>query len=555
MSHEGSKGVLRLQRLGLLQQSVTSQRVILFLAVSLVAWLVLCRAWMYEDAYITFRTVANFVHGHGLRWNVDQRVQTYTHPLWMLLHIPLYAALGNMHLASFLLTLGCAFSAFGLLLHRFANLGWWSYLLLLIPIAASRTFIMYATSGFEIPLTWLLLVSVGLALHAEKMRVACVLTGFVLLNRLDLALLVAPLVAAELLTRRIRLIDGLWVALPASLWALFSLLYYGFAMPNTSYAKLGTGVHWLHYARQGGIYAVDLFENDPTVGVALLLAMLMPLLLWRQSGGSAKQRVLVSSAGIALYCAYVVRVGGDHSAFRMWASPAMAALITLGMGFEIMESRLRRSIVVVVMAGALAAWLALPEYWITGRSRHETAGIYPQHNWMYESTDMENIIRLIRYDGEKQVGGAENRWLDRARKMRSEAETAGRPVARVVGGAGIQGFYSGPDVRLIDVIGLGDVLLARLPVAPAKRDPAEYRGWRIGHFAREVPPGYEWARETGATDQMDPALEEYWAALHTITSEPVWNWNRLTTLLRFNLGHYEALRNDYVTRCIENGKC
>ncbi len=41
-------------------------------------------AWVCDDAYITFRTVDNFVHGYGLRWNVDERVQGFTHPLWML---------------------------------------------------------------------------------------------------------------------------------------------------------------------------------------------------------------------------------------------------------------------------------------------------------------------------------------------------------------------------------------------------------------------------------------------------------------------------------------
>ena len=39
---------------------------------------------MGDDAHITFRTVWNFVHGYGLTYNPDERVQAYTHPLWML---------------------------------------------------------------------------------------------------------------------------------------------------------------------------------------------------------------------------------------------------------------------------------------------------------------------------------------------------------------------------------------------------------------------------------------------------------------------------------------
>jgi arabinofuranosyltransferase len=38
-------------------------------------------AWMCDDAFITLRTVDNFVQGYGLVWNVGERVQVYTHPL------------------------------------------------------------------------------------------------------------------------------------------------------------------------------------------------------------------------------------------------------------------------------------------------------------------------------------------------------------------------------------------------------------------------------------------------------------------------------------------
>ena len=41
-------------------------------------------AWIGDDAYITFRTVENFVHGRGLTWNIAERVQAFTHPLWVL---------------------------------------------------------------------------------------------------------------------------------------------------------------------------------------------------------------------------------------------------------------------------------------------------------------------------------------------------------------------------------------------------------------------------------------------------------------------------------------
>ena len=60
-------------------------------ALALVAWAILRTAWVADDAYITLRTIDNWVRGHGLRWNVDERVQAYTHPLWMLVLAAAYA--------------------------------------------------------------------------------------------------------------------------------------------------------------------------------------------------------------------------------------------------------------------------------------------------------------------------------------------------------------------------------------------------------------------------------------------------------------------------------
>ena len=47
-------------------------------------------AWVCDDAYITARTADNFLNGYGLRWNTDERVQAYTHPLWLFVFTAAY---------------------------------------------------------------------------------------------------------------------------------------------------------------------------------------------------------------------------------------------------------------------------------------------------------------------------------------------------------------------------------------------------------------------------------------------------------------------------------
>lgn len=41
--------------------------------------------WVTDDAFITFKSVLNFIDGNGLVFNVGERVQSYTHALWFLI--------------------------------------------------------------------------------------------------------------------------------------------------------------------------------------------------------------------------------------------------------------------------------------------------------------------------------------------------------------------------------------------------------------------------------------------------------------------------------------
>ncbi len=58
------------------------------------------------------------------------------------------------------------------------------------------------------------------------------------------------------------------------------------------------------------------------------------------------------------------------------------------------------------------------------------------------------------------------------------------PRVWTFGGIGVLGFTSGPGAHGIDPFALADPLLARMNVDPGKP-------WRIGHFARTLPDGYE----------------------------------------------------------------
>src|ERR1041385_1335683 len=41
--------------------------------------------WISDDAFITMRYVKNFLDGNGLVYNIGERVEGYTHFLWLML--------------------------------------------------------------------------------------------------------------------------------------------------------------------------------------------------------------------------------------------------------------------------------------------------------------------------------------------------------------------------------------------------------------------------------------------------------------------------------------
>src|SRR6267142_1134975 len=117
-------------------------------ALSAALLIVLIRtAWISDDAYITFRTVANFADGYGLRWNVAERVQSFTHPLWMLLIALGHHISGEPYFATLFLSVFVTMLALVAVIALAdspvaATIG-------LALLLSSKAFIDYSTSGLE----------------------------------------------------------------------------------------------------------------------------------------------------------------------------------------------------------------------------------------------------------------------------------------------------------------------------------------------------------------------------------------------------------------------
>lgn len=479
--------------------SPTCQVLILLGCLLLFAAVITARAWLSDDAYITFRVVDNAIDGRGLTWNPDERVQAYTHPLWLFLLIAGRAATGELFYTATLLGIGLSVAAVGLLAFRLPLQPTTAALGVLI-LTGSRAFTDYATSGLENPLTHLLLalfLLVYLIRPAGNRRLLMLsfLAALVALNRTDALLLVLP--ALGLVVWRGRS----WAApaaaalgfLPFLLWTAFSLAYYGFPFPNTAYAKLNTGIATADLARQGLVYLGNSLRWDPitltTIGAALALAVASRRATWA-----------ALAAGIALYLLYIVRIGGDFMSGRFLTAPLLVAVVVVMM---LLDDRLRTRRRQLVAAGVIVA-LALAGYlpvWLAGNPVGDDArrdgDIADERAYYWPNTGLMSRDRVP------------HPWATQGLELRAQG-----PAVIEHGNVGFLGYYAGPAVHIVDRNGLTDPLLARLPV----RDPAD---WRIGHFRRNVPDGYIDTLRGGRNVIADPAIAALYDSLATITRGPL----------------------------------
>src|SRR4030095_15964574 len=140
--------MIHLQTMSIIETLRARKLIIPMLAIFIA--LLVQTSWAEEDAFITLRTSDNLIHGYGLRWNVAERVQTFTNPLWMFLLAGTHLLIKKSHLTLILLSIFFSpVAVFCLILYVPQN----NFGLLLafsIPVL-SKAFVDYSTSGLENP--------------------------------------------------------------------------------------------------------------------------------------------------------------------------------------------------------------------------------------------------------------------------------------------------------------------------------------------------------------------------------------------------------------------
>ncbi len=314
---------------------------------------VIARASLFDDAFIAFRYSRNFAEGHGLVFNLGERVEGYTNFLWTLT-LGILHRLTPLEVPQLALVLGLlCFGANLLVVARVGRVltaragGTSSWHLPLAPLllALHGVFTDYGTSGLEtgaasllvnLGVLWLIdhRGPAGIA-TAGAMFIAAALTRpdhglfYALGGLVVLGERIRPLLAACRGDRpgRFRLppFGAAWraggdalaaYAAPFSVYGvylLWKLAYYGDIVPNTYYAK-SVALAWYP---QGRIYAATFYLG--TQAWAPLLLCLAWFLL-RPRHAAARRFKLFFAVSFVAYNLYVAKLGGDFMYGRFYVT-------------------------------------------------------------------------------------------------------------------------------------------------------------------------------------------------------------------------------------------
>lgn len=490
--------------------------------------LVLRSAWICDDARITLRVVQNLLNGDGLVWNIGQRVQVYTHPLWMATLIPAVWLTGDTYLTPMALNLIAAAGSVAILLKRIGHQGW--NLIAALVLCFSVAFVDYATSGLENALSFLLLALLcdryfrsGPQTTLPSFLRTTLLFSLILLNRMDLLVLAGPIWAAialcavRALGLRRTIFAALFGMVPFAAWIAFSIIYYGFPYPNSAYAKLGHGVPQGEITSQGFIYLLDSLTRDPVTLTAILLATALSCNARRLSPNAPV------ALGMLLYVVYTVHVGGTFMSGSFLAAPLLlAACIISRIPTQPATPRLAAAAALVVLIG-----LAAPAHTLSAVA----ATLPEQSQWNYLTTNGITHERYF-YAHANGLAGASRREIAERMHPYRQANDVRRVTFMTSVGQG--GLVSGPRAHIIDRVAVADALLACLP---AITDP----DWSIGHWNRHVPDGLVEGILRRKNLLADTRLRAFADHLDLIISGPIFSAERFQAIWRMNRGEYSGL--------------
>lgn len=472
-------------------------------------------AWICDDAAITLRHVMNFIHGFGPVFNHGERVQGFTHPLWFLL-LSLATFVGqNIYWSVYVLSIGLTILSLDFLLTKI-SLNATRSLLVCSVLLLSKAFVDYSTSGLENSLSHFVL-ALGFWYgfqYIEKQDVKfakrCLwILSLSYLCRPDLILVVIPFGLFVLfrasIPYRMKCLWLLQAVTPGILWTTFSFIYYGTPLANTYYAKLNTSIPHLDLLYQGGLYLQDSFYRDPVTLIFIVTTLFISVF-------QKRPELRAICLGVIFYLTYILWIGGDFMSGRFLTVPLFCCAI-ISVRYVLDPNMFPVYAITLLVPGLLFSRSTILSGFDYTNTEINMNGIADERGFYYQKHGLLSLHSgaLLQPD-----------W-----SIREQQQVFLRCDL------GYFGLVKHPNAFIIDTCALTEPFLARLP---AKND----QDWRIGHFTRQIPTNYVKSVAQNRNLMVDETAGKYWEAIRTITHAPVFNIERLKTMLKFNFGQIEA---------------
>ena len=535
--------------------------------------IVLVGAWLYrwvdEDAFINFRIIDNLLAGHGLVFNLGERVEVDSDPLWLFTLTAFHEILPFMAIEwlSVLLGLVCTgtgFLAGGRAIQRLAHsrneptvfpIG-----LLVVSVVAGVW--EFATSGLEMSMVFLWLgLSFLLLVRVEGRRSRAVPAALVMG--------LGPLIRPELVLASVIFLVALFLVIAAAGWSgsqrriaryggplaaslflpvafeFFRMGYYALLVPNTGLAKAGAAAWW----SQGFTYLWN-FTAPYALWLPLLLAapfVLLPALRWWRRDDRMGVMVLGTPVVVALAdILYVVHVGGDYMHARLLLPGFFALCLPIFVTIRQVRSVLIVPLIgIVVWAAICAGWLRFVPPKVTSLNPQTVFISNERNNWISATGNPHPITAT---DYRKALSGSAgtliNRLAHRVPAGHQQLLVITNPYAPIDGSGtrparsglpftlavnvpaiGVIGYLAGPDVYIFDSYSLANPIGSHTVIVKHARPGHEkYIGpaWMVARFGI---PGLDAVATAGGPSTPDIvaartalACDPLAAYLHAITA-------------------------------------
>ncbi|MBI3742126.1 MAG: hypothetical protein HY257_10290 [Chloroflexi bacterium] len=471
-----------------------------------------------DDAYISFRYAQNAIHGYGLVFNPNERVEGFTNFLWTALFIPLEGARVDVGRASMLIGALFALGTLALVIHfaRYVHAPRGVGILAALLLAADGSFVLWGVAGLETPLFAFLIFAGALLYvkenqldadergltqtkndvtrHPSPVPLSGIFFALAAMTRPEGALVFAITVAHQValhvlferrvFTRRDFARVFAFAAIFVPYW-LARWFYYKSFLPNSFYAKVSAAGPAAQIER--GWNHLQQFVNVHlgwVVIVPLLAALALSLraIFAKQSpninsGIASSRRKLPLLAMtqiiwtsyfaiiILVYSAYIVYVGGDWSVGRFFAPllPFFYLLFSTGLNkiFAWVVERWSKRVAYranklgIIASGVLAALILIASSW------NGEYGIY------IRGFDAANATRARETIG---------KWLN---------ANVPRGTLIAVDAAGQVPYFA--ELPAVDMFGINDLYIGRLQVPTLGQGTPGHEKFDLGYVIARQP--------------------------------------------------------------------